>query len=162
MTSEPPVHPHDVLAPPVSGPAEGVMPPDPPQPPQPPRALGEPETRKPGSPGWFPVTVDEFERRMHALHRLVIGIDDHLSDVEEIVTRIGEKMAANFDQLDADLNTLATGYQAVVAERDQLKQALAAADAAKAQAVADAVAADQAAVDAADGIAQSVLNPPAT
>jgi hypothetical protein len=122
----------------------------------------EPETRAPGNPGWFPVTVEEFERRMHALHRLVIGIDDHLTDVEEILTRIGERMAANFDQLDADLNTLATGYQAVVAERDQLKQALAAADANKAQAVADAVAADQAAIDAADGIAKSVLNPPAT
>jgi regulator of PEP synthase PpsR (kinase-PPPase family) len=75
------------------------------------------------------------------------------------------QMAANFDQLVADLNTLAQGYVALQAANKQLSDALASADADKAAAVAQAIAeddaVDQAAVDAADAIAQGVLNPPA-
>jgi hypothetical protein len=76
-----------------------------------------------------------------------------------------ELMAANFDELNADLNTLATGYQSLQAANVILQAAVDAADATKAQAVADAIAADdavdQAAVDAADAVVESVLNPPA-
>lgn len=80
-------------------------------------------------------------------------------DLKERVIQV----AANFDKLDADLNTLAAGYVAQQAIIKTQADALASADADKAQAVADAIAADdaidQAAVDAADGIAQAVLNP---
>lgn len=74
------------------------------------------------------------------------------------------QMAANFDQLDADLNTLAAGYVAQQAIIKTQADALASADADKAAAVAAAIVADdaidQAAVDAADAIATAVLNPP--
>lgn len=76
-------------------------------------------------------------------------------------------MAANFEELKTDLQTLIAGYRSVVAENVILKQQLANADAATQQAVAEAVAADdvvdQAAVDAADEVvdaANAELNPP--
>lgn len=75
------------------------------------------------------------------------------------------QMAANFDELNADLNTLATGYQSLQAANAILQAAVDAADADKAAAVAAAIAADdavdQAAVDAADAVVEGVLNPPA-
>lgn len=75
------------------------------------------------------------------------------------------QMAANFDQLVADLNTLAQGYVALQAANKILQDAVDSADANKAAAVAQAIAdddaVDQAAVDAADAIATAVLNPPA-
>lgn len=112
-----------------------------------------------------PVTRDEFDRRMTRLENTLSGIDGHLLAVEESITRIGSEMSADFDKLDADLNTLAQGYVALQAANKQLSDALASADADKAAAVAAAIAADdavdQAAVDAADAIATAVLAPPA-
>jgi len=76
-------------------------------------------------------------------------------------------MAANFDELNADLQVLVTGYQSVVAENVILKEQLANADQATQEAVAAAIAADdavdQAAVDAADAVvdaANAAANPP--
>lgn len=75
------------------------------------------------------------------------------------------QMAANFDELNADLATLATGYQSLQAANAILQAAVDAADADKAAAVAAALAADdvvdQAAVDAADAVVEGLLNPPA-
>lgn len=111
------------------------------------------------------VTTEELERRVSELKQILQVIDGHILNVEEITTTLGERMAANFDQLDADLNTLAQGYVALQAANKQLSDALASADADKAAAVAAAIAADdavdQAAVDAADAIATAVLAPPA-
>lgn len=111
------------------------------------------------------ITREEFERRMNRVDTTLAGIDGHVLAIEQNLTLLGEKMAANFDQLDADLNTLAQGYVALQAANKQLSDALASADADKAAAVAQAIAdddaVDQAAVDAADAIAQGVLNPPA-
>lgn len=92
--------------------------------------------------------------------RVAVGmINARLDMILEELT----KMAANFDKLNADLNTLVAGYQSVVAENAILKGQLATADADKQQAVADAIAADdavdQAAVDAADLVVENVLNP---
>jgi hypothetical protein len=116
-------------------------------------------------PDWYPVSTGEFEYRMDRLERAIKEIDRHLLAVEEITTQIGSDMAANFDQLDADLNTLAAGYQSLQAANKILQDAVDAADADKAAAVAAAIAADdavdQAAVDAADAIATAVLAPPA-
>jgi chromosome segregation ATPase len=112
------------------------------------------------------VTTAEFERRVSELKQSLQIIDGHILNVEEIVTKIGSDMAADFTQLDADLNTLATGFQAQAAQIVALQNALNSADADKAAAVAAAIAADdatdQAAVDAADAVAQGVLNPPAS
>lgn len=111
------------------------------------------------------VTTEELERRVSELKQILQVIDGHILNVEEITTTLGERMAANFDQLDADLNTLAQGYVALQAANKQLSDALASADADKAAAVAAAIAADdavdQSAVNAADAIATAVLNPPA-
>jgi hypothetical protein len=109
------------------------------------------------------VTVEELDRRVSELKQILQIIDGHILNVEEITTTLGEKMAANFDQLDADLNTLAAGYVALQAANKILQDAVDAADADKAAAVAqqlaDDNAVDQAAVDAADAIATAVLNP---
>lgn len=73
-------------------------------------------------------------------------------------------MAVSTDKILADIQTLVAGGQAKDALIKQLQDALASADADKAQAVADAVAADdagiQAQIDAADAVAQEYLNPP--
>jgi regulator of PEP synthase PpsR (kinase-PPPase family) len=109
------------------------------------------------------VTAEELDRRVSELKQILQIIDGHILNVEEITTTLGERMAANFDQLDADLNTLAAGYQSLQAANAILQAAVDAADADKAAAVAAAIAADdavdQAAVDAADAIATAVLNP---
>jgi len=130
------------------------------------------------------ITRDEFESRMDqamkwferllwpreaisnieadvAFLRLQSSVtNSKLDDLKERMIQ----MAANFDQLDADLNTLAAGYVAQQAIIKTQADALASADADKAAAVAAAIVADdaidQAAVDAADAIATAVLNPP--
>lgn len=111
------------------------------------------------------VTRDEFEARISELKQVLQIIDGHILNVEELVNLQGEKMAADFDQLDADLNTLAAGYVALQAQNVALQSALDSADADRAAAVAAAVQADdadnQSKVDAADAIATAVLNPPA-
>ncbi len=109
------------------------------------------------------VTREEFDRRMTRVDNTLTGIDGHVLAVEEIVTTLGVQMAANFDELNADLATLAAGYQSLQAANKILQDAVDAADADKAAAVAAAIAADdaidQAAVDAADAVVESVLNP---
>lgn len=74
-----------------------------------------------------------------------------------------KKMAVSVDKVLADIQTLVAGGQAKDALIKQLQDALASADADKAQAVADAVSADdagiQAQIDAADAVAQEYLNP---
>jgi hypothetical protein len=81
------------------------------------------------------------------------------------IDKIGKLMAVSVDQLDADIQTLIAGYQAVVAANVQLQAALDAADATKAAAVADAIAAEdadaQAKIDAADAIVAAANTPPA-
>lgn len=109
------------------------------------------------------VTHQEFDRRMSRLENTLAGIDGHVLAVENVITEMGETMAANFDELNADLQVLVAGYQALQAENAVLKAQLATADADKQQAVADALAADdavdQAAVDAADAVVEAALNP---
>jgi len=117
---------------------------------------------------WFdrfrPVTHEEFDRRMTQVDTTLAGIDGHVLAIEENITQIGLQMAANFDELNADLQVLVAGYQSVVAENAILRAQLATADADKQQAVADAIAADdvvdQAAVDAADAVVEAALAPP--
>lgn len=97
-----------------------------------------------------------------AFLRLQAGVtSNNLADLKERMIQ----MAANFDELNADLATLATGYQSLQAANAILQAAVDAADADKAAAVAAAIAADdaidQAAVDAADAVVEGVLNPPA-
>lgn len=110
-----------------------------------------------------PVTSEEFDRRMTRLENTLTSIDGHLMGIEENQTEMGIEMAADFDKLDADLNTLAAGYQSLQAANAILQAAVDAADADKAAAVAqqlaDDNAVDQAAVDAADAIATAVLSP---
>lgn len=133
-------------------------------PPAPAQSAGQPA----GDPGWFPVTNDLFERRMSRLERVIRDIDEHLSAVEKRITgqitQQGATMAADFDQLNTDLQTLATGYASLQAANAILQSAVDSASADKAAAVAqqlaDDNAVDQAAVDAADAVAQGVLNPP--
>jgi cell division protein FtsB len=114
-------------------------------------------------PDWYPVGRAEFDQRMTRVEKTLQEIDRHVLAVEEITTKIGSDMAADFDQLDADLNTLAAGYQSLQAANAILQKAVDDADADKAAAVAQQLAddnsVDQAAVDAADAIATAVLNP---
>jgi len=117
---------------------------------------------------WFdrfrPVTFEEFDRRLSRVDDTLENIDGHVLAIEENITQIGLQMAANFDELNADLQVLVAGYQSVVAENAILRAQLATADADKQQAVADAIAADdvvdQAAVDAADAVVEAALAPP--
>lgn len=130
---------------------------------------------------------EDFERRLERLeHQMASWLDyirwprEAISDLQRDAIAIrmtlqemkstGENtneeikvMAANFDELNADLNTLAAGYVAQQAIIKTQADALASADADKAaavqQAIADDDAIDQAAVDAADAIAQAALNP---
>jgi len=39
------------------------------------------------------------------------NIDGHVLAIEENITQIGLQMAANFDELNADLQVLVAGYQ---------------------------------------------------
>jgi hypothetical protein len=114
-------------------------------------------------PDWYPVGRAEFDQRMTRVEKTLQEIDRHVLAVEEITTKIGSDMAADFDQLNTDLQTLATGFVAQAAQIVALQNALNSADADKAAAVAAAIAADdatdQAAVDAADAVAQAALNP---
>lgn len=92
-------------------------------------------------------------------------LNSHIAAVEESVTILGERMPANWDELDADLQTLIAGYQSVVAENVILRQNAANASADQQQAIQDALTADnavdQSAVDAADALIEQTLNPPA-
>jgi chromosome segregation ATPase len=97
-----------------------------------------------------------------AFLRLQAGVTNKkLDDLKEVISQ----MAANFDELNADLQTLIAGYQSVVAENVILHQELDSADADKQAAVAAALEADdqvdQAAVDAADAVVKAALAPPA-
>ncbi|MCW2904211.1 MAG: hypothetical protein JWO67_6476 [Streptosporangiaceae bacterium] len=75
-----------------------------------------------GSPGWFPVTNEEFERRMDHVDRVLRSIDRHLLAVEENITQIGESIlstqadvdaiAAELQQEDSDLNAAVAAIQA--------------------------------------------------
>jgi chromosome segregation ATPase len=113
--------------------------------------------------------LDQFRWPREALSDLqrdVIAIRVSLQDVKttgEKTLKEFQNMAANFDELNADLQVLVTGYQSVVAENVILKEQLANADQATQDAVAAAVAADdavdQAAVDAADAVVEAALNP---
>jgi chromosome segregation ATPase len=117
--------------------------------------------------------LDQFRWPREALSDLqrdVIAIRVTLQDVKttgEKTLKEFQNMAANFDELNADLQVLVTGYQSVVAENVILKEQLANADQATQDAVASALAADdavdQAAVDAADAVvdaANAAANPP--
>jgi hypothetical protein len=94
----------------------------PPKPaPKPGRPPTPQEPEQAATPGWFPVTSEEFERRMHAVHRVLKNIDDHVTAVEEIVTQIGEQLvstqadvdaiAAELTQEESDLNQAVTAIQ---------------------------------------------------
>lgn len=78
---------------------------------------------------------------------------------------MGEATAAALAELTKDLHRLADGFVALQAENAALKDALAQADATKAQAVADAIAADDAvdsaAIAEADAIVESLSPEPA-
>ena len=108
---------------------------------------------------WVKKALKSIRSDAEATRAAVGMINARLDMILEELT----KMAANFDKLNADLNTLVAGYQSVVAENAILKGQLVTADADKQQAVADAIAADdavdQAAVDAADAVVENVLNP---
>lgn len=107
------------------------------------------------------VTKGDIDHRLHS-------IDAALARVEEISSKIYREvqhMSVTTDKLEADIATVAAGYQAVVAANAQLQAALNAADADKAAAVADAIAAEdadaQSKIDAADAVVAGIL-PPAT
>jgi chromosome segregation ATPase len=100
-----------------------------------------------------------FEGHSHSIDARLGRIEKHISKLTRKVTQ----MSVSVDKVLADIQTLVAGSQAKDALIKQLQDALAAADATQAQAVADAVAADesgiQAQIDAADAVAQEYLNP---
>jgi hypothetical protein len=110
---------------------------------------------------WPWLILSDIATDTSATRAAVAVIEKTVDDMKERLI----KMAVNVEKLTADIQTLASGYQAVQAENAQLRTALASADADKAQAVAAAIAAEdsdaQSKIDAADAIAAAVLNPPA-
>jgi hypothetical protein len=120
-------------------------------------------TPSPGwtAPDWWPTNHGDWKLVLNAITSLEKAFSKKLDTVLKEI----KIMSVSVDKLNADVQTLVAGYQAVVAERDALKAALAAADATQAQAVADAVAAEdadaQAKIDAADAVVDAVNNPPA-
>ena len=110
-----------------------------------------------------------------ALQSDTLNIRASLVDLTNQLNRIEGKvdaMAVSVDQLDNDLNALATGFAALqatnaaqAAQITDLQNQLAAAGVAQQAAVDAAVQAEdtdaQAKIDAADAIAQGILNPPA-
>jgi len=105
------------------------------------------------------VTKGDIDRRLHNIEAALARLEETSSKTYREV----QDMSVKTDKLEADIATVAAGYQAVVVERDALKTALAASDADKAQAVADAVAAEdadaQAKIDAADAVVAGILPP---
>jgi len=78
------------------------------------------------NPGWFPVTSDEFERRMAGVDQALHIIGRHIRAVEQIVTQLGETIvssaqdvinavAAELQQEDSDLNAAVAAIQAWIA-----------------------------------------------
>jgi hypothetical protein len=131
-------------------------------------------TPSPGwhAPPWWPTTHSDWAMVLNAitaldadLRRSQENLAGALAKKLDNVLKEIKIMSVSVDKLNADVQTLVAGYQAVVAERDALKAALAAADATQAQAVADAVAAEDAdaqqKIDAADAVVDAVNNPPA-
>jgi hypothetical protein len=118
-------------------------------------------TPSPGwtAPDWWPTNHGDWKLVLNAITASERALSRKLDNVLKEI----KKMSVSVDKLEADIQTVAAGYQAVVAERDALKAALAAADATSAQAVADAVAAEdsdsQAKIDAADAIVAGILPP---
>jgi len=129
-------------------------------------------TPSPGwtAPDWWPTNHGDWKLVLNAitalgadLRRSQENLAGALAKKLDNALKEIKKMSVSVDKLEADIQTVAAGYQAVVAERDALKAALAAADATQAQAVADAVAAEdsdsQAKIDAADAIVAGILPP---
>lgn len=110
---------------------------------------------------WPWLILSDIATDTSATRAAVAVIEKTVDDMKERLI----KMAVNVDKITADIQTLAAGYQAARAENTQLRTALESADADKAQAVAAAIAAEdsdaQSKIDAADAIADAVLNPPA-
>jgi hypothetical protein len=111
------------------------------------------------APDWWPATHGDWRLVVNAIE----ASERALSRKFDRVLKEIRSMSVSVDKLNADIQTLVAGYQAVVAERDALKAALASADATQAQAVADAVAAEdadaQSKIDAADAVVAGVNNP---
>lgn len=113
--------------------------------------------------------VEAWFKRFAEQHSCKCATQEDLRTSERALSRkidkIGKLMSVSVDKLDADIEILIAGYQAVVAANVQLQAALDAADATKAAAVADAIAAEdadaQAKIDAADAVVAAANAPAA-
>jgi hypothetical protein len=117
-----------------------------------------------------PVTRDYLDGRLSQISsdveaiRASVGMSNTYEEkILRKIDKLGATMSADFDALDADLNTLAAGYVAQQAIIKAQADALANADASAQAKVDAAVAAEdadaQTKVDAADAIAQAAINP---
>ena len=106
------------------------------------------------------VTKGDLEHHLTRIERAI----DRLEEISTNTNRKVNDMSVDVSKVLGDIQTLVAGSQAKDALIKQLQDALAAADATQAKAVADAVASDesgiQASIDAADSVAQEYLNPP--
>lgn len=109
----------------------------------------EPADSAAAEPGWFPVTRDDFERRMDRVEQTLSSIVRLVRAVEKITTQLGvtivssaqdviNAVAAELQQEDSDLNAAVTAIQDWIANQppsvdvsalqplaDQLKQSVA-------------------------------------
>ncbi len=103
------------------------------------------------------VTKGDINHRLHSIEAALGRIEKSNAGIYREV----RDMSVKTDKLEADIATVAAGYQAVVARNAVLEEALASAGAHESQAVADAVAAEdadaQAKIDAADAVVAGIL-----
>lgn len=111
------------------------------------------------------LTGAEAMRLYRALAEQSAATQTSLRALSRKIDKIGTLMSVSVDQLDADIQTLIAGYQAVVAQNVQLQAALASADADKAAAVQAAIVAEDAdgqqKIDAADALVAAANAPAA-